>query len=181
MLFSLSWEAKEAFETGDPQVSCTRCHFVSGFVFFSRVAPREFFKMIQQWVLSTNNEVEKNITHLNEKVSASLELLGIRALYLAFTLFFDFHLARVQMCGTLVSLLTPSFRFELNCVFYMLAKGAEENSSKNNSKFSYTAHEHHFIVSSLARISFGITLIFPVQRAVLAASFLWFFFFLPGL
>ncbi|NXW29834.1 AXDN1 protein, partial [Phaetusa simplex] len=33
------------------------------------VVPREFFKMIQQWVLSTNNEVEKSITHLNEKVT----------------------------------------------------------------------------------------------------------------
>ncbi|NXS69741.1 AXDN1 protein, partial [Pandion haliaetus] len=33
------------------------------------VVPREFFKMIQQWVLSINNEVEKNITHLNEKVT----------------------------------------------------------------------------------------------------------------
>ncbi|NXL68282.1 AXDN1 protein, partial [Chordeiles acutipennis] len=33
------------------------------------VVPREFFKMIQQWVLSMNNEVEKNITHLNEKVT----------------------------------------------------------------------------------------------------------------
>ncbi|NXN26565.1 AXDN1 protein, partial [Nycticryphes semicollaris] len=33
------------------------------------VAPRQFFKMIQQWVLSMNNEVEKSITDLNEKVS----------------------------------------------------------------------------------------------------------------
>ncbi|NXN75153.1 AXDN1 protein, partial [Himantopus himantopus] len=33
------------------------------------VVPREFFKMIQQWVLSMSNEVEKNITHLNEKVT----------------------------------------------------------------------------------------------------------------
>ncbi|XP_074733346.1 axonemal dynein light chain domain-containing protein 1 [Strix uralensis] len=33
------------------------------------VEPREFFKMIQQWVLSMNNEVEKNIMHLNEKVT----------------------------------------------------------------------------------------------------------------
>ncbi|KAM6343148.1 axonemal dynein light chain domain-containing protein 1 [Alca torda] len=33
------------------------------------VVPREFFKMIQQWVLSMNNEVEKSITHLNEKVT----------------------------------------------------------------------------------------------------------------
>ncbi|CAN0223039.1 unnamed protein product [Bubo scandiacus] len=33
------------------------------------VEPREFFKMIQRWVLSMNNEVEKNITHLNEKVT----------------------------------------------------------------------------------------------------------------
>ncbi|XP_040984003.1 axonemal dynein light chain domain-containing protein 1 isoform X2 [Aquila chrysaetos chrysaetos] len=33
------------------------------------VVPREFFKMIQRWVLSINNEVEKNITHLNEKVT----------------------------------------------------------------------------------------------------------------
>ncbi|NWH49481.1 AXDN1 protein, partial [Fregata magnificens] len=33
------------------------------------VVPREFFQMIQQWVLSMNNEVEKNITHLNEKVT----------------------------------------------------------------------------------------------------------------
>ncbi|NXJ63856.1 AXDN1 protein, partial [Rostratula benghalensis] len=33
------------------------------------VVPRQFFKMIQQWVLSMNNEVEKSITDLNEKVS----------------------------------------------------------------------------------------------------------------
>ncbi|XP_049664042.1 axonemal dynein light chain domain-containing protein 1-like isoform X2 [Accipiter gentilis] len=33
------------------------------------VVPREFFKMIQRWVLSIQNEVEKNITHLNEKVT----------------------------------------------------------------------------------------------------------------
>ncbi|KAM9283160.1 axonemal dynein light chain domain-containing protein 1 [Morus bassanus] len=33
------------------------------------VVPREFFQMIQRWVLSMNNEVEKNITHLNEKVT----------------------------------------------------------------------------------------------------------------
>ncbi|KAM6128757.1 axonemal dynein light chain domain-containing protein 1 [Phoenicopterus ruber ruber] len=33
------------------------------------VVPREFFQMIQQWVLSMNNEVEKNITYLNEKVT----------------------------------------------------------------------------------------------------------------
>ncbi|KAM9619477.1 axonemal dynein light chain domain-containing protein 1 isoform 2-T2 [Morphnus guianensis] len=33
------------------------------------VVPREFFKMIQLWVLSIHNEVEKNITHLNEKVT----------------------------------------------------------------------------------------------------------------
>ncbi|XP_009580889.1 PREDICTED: axonemal dynein light chain domain-containing protein 1 [Fulmarus glacialis] len=33
------------------------------------VVPREFFQMIQQWILSMNNEVEKNITHLNEKVT----------------------------------------------------------------------------------------------------------------
>ncbi|NXI42890.1 AXDN1 protein, partial [Galbula dea] len=33
------------------------------------VVPEELFEMIQQWLLSMNNEVEKNITHLNEKVS----------------------------------------------------------------------------------------------------------------
>ncbi|KAM6080405.1 axonemal dynein light chain domain-containing protein 1 [Theristicus caerulescens] len=33
------------------------------------VVPREFFQMIQQWVLSMNYEVEKNIMHLNEKVT----------------------------------------------------------------------------------------------------------------
>ncbi|NXU58825.1 AXDN1 protein, partial [Turnix velox] len=33
------------------------------------VVPKEFLKMIQRWVLSMNNEVEKNITHLNEKVT----------------------------------------------------------------------------------------------------------------
>ncbi|NXI57737.1 AXDN1 protein, partial [Chloroceryle aenea] len=33
------------------------------------VVPREFFQVIQQWVLSMNNEVEKDITHLNEKVT----------------------------------------------------------------------------------------------------------------
>ncbi|NWH26263.1 AXDN1 protein, partial [Grus americana] len=33
------------------------------------VVRREFFQMIQRWVLSMNNEVEKNITHLNEKVT----------------------------------------------------------------------------------------------------------------
>ncbi|NXG89773.1 AXDN1 protein, partial [Stercorarius parasiticus] len=33
------------------------------------VVPREFFKMIQQWVQSMNNEVEKSIAHLNEKVT----------------------------------------------------------------------------------------------------------------
>ncbi|NXH70266.1 AXDN1 protein, partial [Hydrobates tethys] len=33
------------------------------------VVPREFFQMIQQWVLSMNNEVEKNIAHLNKKVT----------------------------------------------------------------------------------------------------------------
>ncbi|XP_069646827.1 axonemal dynein light chain domain-containing protein 1 [Haliaeetus albicilla] len=33
------------------------------------VVPREFFKMIQRWVLSIYNEVEKNTTHLNEKVT----------------------------------------------------------------------------------------------------------------
>ncbi|NXQ83696.1 AXDN1 protein, partial [Nyctibius grandis] len=33
------------------------------------VIPREFFKMIQQWVLSMNNEIEKSIAHLNEKVT----------------------------------------------------------------------------------------------------------------
>ncbi|NWU53164.1 AXDN1 protein, partial [Dromas ardeola] len=33
------------------------------------VVPREFFKMIQQWVLSMSHEVEKSITHLNEKVT----------------------------------------------------------------------------------------------------------------
>ncbi|XP_066857288.1 axonemal dynein light chain domain-containing protein 1 isoform X2 [Anser cygnoides] len=33
------------------------------------VVPREFFKMIQQWILSVNNEVEKSIMHLNEEVT----------------------------------------------------------------------------------------------------------------
>ncbi|NXL41582.1 AXDN1 protein, partial [Podilymbus podiceps] len=33
------------------------------------VVPREFFQMIQRWVLSMNNEVEKNIAHLNKKVT----------------------------------------------------------------------------------------------------------------
>ncbi|NXI74331.1 AXDN1 protein, partial [Anseranas semipalmata] len=33
------------------------------------VVPREFFKMIQQWILSTNNEVEKSIMRLNEEVT----------------------------------------------------------------------------------------------------------------
>ncbi|NXS49557.1 AXDN1 protein, partial [Balaeniceps rex] len=33
------------------------------------VVPRELFQMIQRWVLSMNNEVEKNIAHLNEKVT----------------------------------------------------------------------------------------------------------------
>ncbi|NWJ04134.1 AXDN1 protein, partial [Crypturellus undulatus] len=33
------------------------------------VVPGEMFKMIQQWVLSMNNEIEKNITHLNREVS----------------------------------------------------------------------------------------------------------------
>ncbi|KAM6199872.1 axonemal dynein light chain domain-containing protein 1 [Sarcoramphus papa] len=33
------------------------------------VVPREFFKMVRRWVLSMNNEVEKNIMHLNEKVT----------------------------------------------------------------------------------------------------------------
>ncbi|NXH11762.1 AXDN1 protein, partial [Bucco capensis] len=32
------------------------------------VVPRELFQMIHQWVLSLENEAEKNITHLNEKV-----------------------------------------------------------------------------------------------------------------
>ncbi|KAM6124471.1 axonemal dynein light chain domain-containing protein 1 [Pterocles gutturalis] len=31
--------------------------------------PREFFQMIQQWVLSMNNEAEKNMVHLNKKVA----------------------------------------------------------------------------------------------------------------
>jgi len=61
------------------------------------MVPREFFQMIQQWVLSMNNEVDKNITHLNEKVSASLKLLGMRALYLVFTLSFHLHPARAQV------------------------------------------------------------------------------------
>ncbi|NWI65000.1 AXDN1 protein, partial [Todus mexicanus] len=33
------------------------------------VVPKEFFQMIQQWVLSVNTEVEKDIKHLNEKVT----------------------------------------------------------------------------------------------------------------
>lgn len=81
----------------------------------------------------------------------------------------------------LVSLLTLSFLFELSCGFCLPAKAAEENSSKNSCKVSYIVHEHNFIVSLLASISSGITLIFPVQRAVVAASSLWFYFFLPGL
>lgn len=39
--------------------------------FFLRVVPREFFKRIQQWILSVNTEVEKSTTHLNEEVSGS--------------------------------------------------------------------------------------------------------------
>lgn len=122
---------------------------------FFRVVPREFFKMIQRWVLSLHNEVEKNITHLNEKVSASLKLLGIRALYLVFSLSFNFHLARAQLWGMLVFLLMPSFLFELSCGFCLPAKGAEESSSKNSCKVSYTVHEQSFIVSPLASISSG--------------------------
>ncbi|KAM6262680.1 axonemal dynein light chain domain-containing protein 1 [Porphyrio hochstetteri] len=41
---------------------------VLGCIFF-RVVPREFFQMIQRWVLSMSNEVEKNTTHLNKKVT----------------------------------------------------------------------------------------------------------------
>lgn len=81
----------------------------------------------------------------------------------------------------LVSLPTLSFLFELSCGFCLLAKGAEENASKNSCKVSYTVHEHNFIVSSLASIYSGIELIFPVQGAVVAARSLWFYFFLPGL
>ncbi|XP_048799760.1 axonemal dynein light chain domain-containing protein 1 isoform X4 [Lagopus muta] len=33
------------------------------------VVPREFFKRIQQWILSVNTEVEKSTTHLNEEVT----------------------------------------------------------------------------------------------------------------
>ncbi|XP_025956754.2 axonemal dynein light chain domain-containing protein 1 [Dromaius novaehollandiae] len=33
------------------------------------VVPEEVFKMIQQWILSMNNEIEKNITHLNQEVT----------------------------------------------------------------------------------------------------------------
>ncbi|XP_021260318.1 axonemal dynein light chain domain-containing protein 1 isoform X2 [Numida meleagris] len=33
------------------------------------VVPREFFKMIQQWILSTNTEVEKSTMNLNEEVT----------------------------------------------------------------------------------------------------------------
>nr|XP_021141410.1 axonemal dynein light chain domain-containing protein 1 isoform X2 [Columba livia] len=33
------------------------------------VVPREFFKMIQQWVLSLNTEVEKKVTYLTERVT----------------------------------------------------------------------------------------------------------------
>ncbi|NWY05528.1 AXDN1 protein, partial [Nothoprocta ornata] len=33
------------------------------------VVPIEMFKMIQQWILSMNNEIEKNITHLNREVT----------------------------------------------------------------------------------------------------------------
>ncbi|NWX21657.1 AXDN1 protein, partial [Aegotheles bennettii] len=33
------------------------------------VVPREFLKMVQQWVLSMDNKIEKNIMELNEKVS----------------------------------------------------------------------------------------------------------------
>lgn len=42
-----------------------------GFFFFLRVVPREFFKMIQQWIMSTNTEVEKSTMRLNEEVSGS--------------------------------------------------------------------------------------------------------------
>ncbi|KAM9007693.1 axonemal dynein light chain domain-containing protein 1 [Ara ararauna] len=34
-----------------------------------KVVPKEFFHMIQQWVLSMNNETEENVTHANEKVT----------------------------------------------------------------------------------------------------------------
>ncbi|XP_068807894.1 axonemal dynein light chain domain-containing protein 1 isoform X2 [Struthio camelus] len=33
------------------------------------VVPREVFKMIRQWILSMNSEIEKNITHLNHEVT----------------------------------------------------------------------------------------------------------------
>ncbi|KAM8805416.1 axonemal dynein light chain domain-containing protein 1 [Eudromia elegans] len=33
------------------------------------VVPGEMFKMIQQWILAMNNEIEKNITHLNREVA----------------------------------------------------------------------------------------------------------------
>ncbi|XP_030351759.1 axonemal dynein light chain domain-containing protein 1 isoform X2 [Strigops habroptila] len=33
------------------------------------VVPRELFQMIQQWVLSMNNDTVKNVTHVNEKVT----------------------------------------------------------------------------------------------------------------
>ncbi|NXD15282.1 AXDN1 protein, partial [Nothocercus nigrocapillus] len=33
------------------------------------VVPGEMFKMIQQWILSMNNEIEKNIVHLNREVT----------------------------------------------------------------------------------------------------------------
>lgn len=42
--------------------------FLNLLVCFSRVVLREFFQMIQQWVLSMRSEVEKNIVHLDEKV-----------------------------------------------------------------------------------------------------------------
>lgn len=44
---------------------------VDSFFFFLRVVPREFFKMIQQWIMSTNTEVEKSTMRLNEEVSGS--------------------------------------------------------------------------------------------------------------
>lgn len=50
--------------------------------------------MIQQWVLSLNTEVEKKVTYLTERVSASLKVLGIRALYVVFSFSFNFQLAR---------------------------------------------------------------------------------------
>lgn len=73
----------------------------------SLVVPRDFFQMIQQWVPSLNNDV------LNEKGSARLQLLRMRAFYQVSSLSFRLPLARAQLWRILVSLSTLSFLFEL--------------------------------------------------------------------